>query len=250
MLYKLYLDESGTPDPDNKSFPYFILSGLIVEKDQSDKLKIAADRIKFKYWGNNFSQIVFHSREIGRRENNFSILKDPNIEQPFQRDLFNFLNLSGIKCIIIAVDKRKAKIQKWDTKAIYNNSSSKLLEFFIEFLATKKEKGQIIIESAGTQKDILFYTRYIHYLANGMSSLKITHQKMKTILTSISFVSKNNHDIETQIADLLAYPAGHQCVASDGIKKMILNSYEDKMCQILNNKIIQINSKSSFINLL
>jgi len=244
-FYKLYLDESGTPNLGGNSptFPYFILSGFIVNEEQEVKLKIKADQIKFKYWGR--TDVVFHSREIGRRENNFLILKDPTMEQNFHKDLSQLFVSNGGKSIIAVVNKEKANNLGWKETDVYKKTSNAILSFFIEFLNVKGYKGQIIIESAGTHKDILFYKEYIYFLANGIPNLSLTHNKMKQILTSISFVSKNNQDIETQMADLLAYPAGHNCLVSTGLKTMIPNSYEDKMCKILNDKILKIVYKST-----
>lgn len=240
MLYKLYLDESGTPGLGNynSKFPYFVLSGFVVNEEQSRKLKIKADQVKFKYWGR--TNIVFHSREIGRRENDFSVLKDPVVEQNFHKDLSQLFVNNGGKSIVAIINKDKAKKLGWKEGDVYKKTSSAMLEFFIEYLNAKGNSGQIIIESAGTQKDILFYKEYIYFLANGMPNLSLTHQKMKHIITSISFVSKNNQDIEAQMADLLAYPAGYRCLTSDGSKTMIPNSYEDNMCKILNEKILKI----------
>lgn len=255
MLYKLYLDESGTPDIGNfnPSFPYFILSSFIVNEDQAQHLKIRADQVKFKYWGK--TNIILHSREIGRRENDFLILKDPSIEQNFHKDLSQLLISTGGSCVIAVINKNKAKALGWKYDDVYRNASRAILEFFVEYLFVKKNKGQIIIESAGTNRDILFYKEYIRLLSSGLSILGIDHQKMKQIITSISFVSKNNQDIEAQVADLLAYPAGHNCLISDGTRSIVPNSYEDSMCNILNNKILKFVdkqkgvTKDGFINL-
>ena len=255
MLFKLYLDESGTPNLNggNPKFPYFILSGFIVNEEQARNLKTKADQVKFKYWGR--TNVVFHSREIGRRENNFSILKNPAMEQDFHKDLSQFLVANGGKSIIVVVHKGKAKSAGWKDGDIYKKTSSEMLKFFIEYLYAKNDKGQIVIESAGTKKDIAFYKEYIYFLANGVRELGLDHQKTKQILTSISFVSKNNNDIEEQIADLLAYPAGHNCLVAEGIRTIVLNSYEDNMCKILDTKILRfVNkktgiSKNGFINL-
>lgn len=255
VLFKLYLDESGTPNLDgiNPKFPYFILSGFIVNEEQARNLKIRADQVKFKYWGR--TNIILHSREIGRRENDFSILKNPAVEQNFHKDLSQFLVANAGKSIIVVVHKGKAKSSGWKDSDVYRKTSSEMIRFFIEYLNVKNEKGQIIIESAGTKKDIAFYKEYIYFLANGVKDLGLDHRKTKQILTSISFVSKNNHDIEAQIADLLAYPAGHNCLVADGSRTIVPNSYEDNMCKILDTKILRFMnkntavSKDGFINL-
>lgn len=245
MIYRLYLDETGTPDVKNinPNFPHFIFSGFIVDESQAPKLKTRADQVKFKYWSR--TNVVFHSREIGRRENDFSILKDPSVEQNFHKDLLQLIISTGGSSVVVIVDKNKAKALGWSASDIYRNTSRAMLAFFIEFLHAKNNKGQIIVESAGTKRDLLFYGEYIYLLANGSPSLGLTHQKMKQLLTSISFVSKNNHDIEEQIADLLAYPAAHNCLVASGSRTTIPNSYEDKMCRVLNTKILRFSNKKA-----
>lgn len=245
MIYKLYLDETGTPNTEtyNPAFPYFIFSGFIVDESQASKLKTRADQIKFKYWSR--TNIVFHSREIGRLENDFSILRDPAVEQDFYKDLVQFIISTGGSSVIVVVNKDKAKALGWSTNDVYRNTSRAMLGFFVEFLHAKNNKGQIVVESAGTKRDLLFYREYIYLLANGFATLGLTHQKVKQLLTSISFVSKNNQDIEEQIADLLAYPAGHQCLTRAGIRPLVPNSYEDKMCRVLAGKILKFMNKKT-----
>ena len=249
MLYRLYLDETGTISDvvDPNYFYNFILSGILVNMYQAEHLKIHADQIKFKYWGR--TDVVFHSRDIGRREKDFSILRDPNIEISFHNDLINFLIKDSSKCIIIATNKRTAVDLGWDSAKIYEETVNGMIKFFIEFLHQKKSRGQIFIESAGSQKDISFFKKYIYYLSNGLQGLDLDHNDIKELLTSISFVSKRNFDIETQIADLLSYPAGYQCMCDDKLRKVVPNSYEDKMLGVLQKKIITIGGKNSFIKL-
>lgn len=247
--YQLYLDETGVPNPETPSgyFPYFILSGLLVNHFQNEHLKIKADQVKFKYWGR--TDVIFHSREIGKRENDFAILKDPKVESDFHKDLVNFLIHSSTKSIIVAVDKKRAKSSKWNERLVYENAADATIKFFIEFLNKKGSRGNIIIESSSTIKDIGFLKKYSYYLSHGLPQLKLTHSDIKNLLTGISFVSKRNFDVETQIADLLAYPAGYKCVCDDKLKSMVTNSYEDQMWRVLQAKLININSMNSFIKL-
>jgi len=249
IIYKLHLDETGVPHQvlSRNYFPYFILCGTLTNQYQSENLKINADRIKFKYWGN--VDIVFHSKEIGKRENDFSILKDPKIEIDFHLDLVNFLNKNDAKIIIVAVNKQTAINQGWSDHDIYEKAVDEVIKYFIRFLNKKRSRGQIIIESAGTKKEIVFLKKYSYYLTNGYSDLNLSHRDIKDLLTSISFVSKKNYDIETQMADILAYPAGFQCMCQNGNRTLINNSYEDKMCAVLQQKLIKINAVSSFISL-
>lgn len=247
--YQLYLDETGIPNPITPAnhLPYFILSGLLVNVFQNENLKIRAGQVKFKYWGR--TDIIFHSREIGKREGDFAILKDPVIEAEFHNDLVNFMTNQSTKTIIVAVNKNSAVSAGWNEKMVYENAADMMISFFIEFLQKRRARGKIIVESSNTVKDIAFLKKYSYYLSNGFPSLGLSNSDIKDLLTAISFVSKRNFDIETQIADLLAYPASYRCLCDDGLKTMIPNSYEDRMCNVLQSKLVVINSKNSFIKL-
>jgi len=72
-LLNFFIDELGTADRKEKFSTHYILSGCMVNEYSREWLKIRSDQIKFKYWGK--TDIVFHSREIGRKSGVFSILK-------------------------------------------------------------------------------------------------------------------------------------------------------------------------------
>lgn len=237
--YKLYLDENGSPDINHKSQNY-TLCGIVVNQYQSEKIKIKADQIKFKYW--NHTNIVFHSAEIGRENGDYEILKNPIIKKDFFRDMIHFLNNGEYRCIVISIDKTKAISKGWNSDKIRDYSSDKMIECFIEFLVQKKSSGSVYFESTG-KGDFYFYNRYMYYLSHGIADLDLSQFDIKKLLTSISFVSKKNHDIETQLADLFAYPATCHFLNIEGVKLLIRKSYEEKMCNILNAKIVDVRTQ-------
>jgi hypothetical protein len=232
----LYLDETGSPDTNDHSKNY-TLCGIVVDRSQSEKLKIKADQIKFKYW--NDTNIVFHSKDIGLEKGEYAILKNPITKKDFLKDMFLFINNASFKCIVISIDKTKAISKGWNSAKIRDFASDKMIECYIEYLAKIKSSGSICLESAG-QKDIDFYKRYTYYLSHGLSRLNLTHVDIKKLLTSISFASKKNHDTETQLADLLAYPATCHFLDIEGVKPLVRDSYEDRMCRILSSKIVDV----------
>lgn len=241
----LFIDESGAPALSHFDRNY-TLCGIIVRPYQTESIKVYADRIKFKYW--NDTNVVFHSEEIGKKKNDFAILQNPNIEKAFIKDLLDFLDNTDFRCIVISVDKTKAVANGWNSKQIQDVAMDKMIEFFISFLATKSFRGKIVMESSGG-KDVSFYKRYSAYLSKGYAPLGLTHVDVKQLLTSISFVSKNNHDAETQLADLFAYPATRQFLHNESVKPLIVGSYEHSICEIMKKKIITIGNQSAFVRL-
>jgi len=236
-LFKLFLDESGVPDPGVVSRnPYFSLCGIIVNEAAANHLKIKSDQIKYRYW--KTTDIVFHYNEMSQKINKFTILKNPIISAEFYADIQDLIRTTGIRCIAVSVNKNDALAAGMTTGDIYQQASDEILKAFISFLHNKKSTGQVVIESAGTQKDILLYKRYVHYLSKGLPSLGLDHLGVKNLLTSFSLVSKNNYDIETQIADLLAFPIRVQCRIDDKSLSLISTSNDYKMCQLLKTKLI------------
>ncbi|MBU4375034.1 DUF3800 domain-containing protein [Patescibacteria group bacterium] len=96
--HRLFIDELGTANPKDTNSSLYILAGCSVNEEERLKMKIWADQIKFKYWGH--TNIVFHSREIGRKVNDFKILKDRKIFNDFLKDLGQFLEDAKFKMFL------------------------------------------------------------------------------------------------------------------------------------------------------
>lgn len=244
-IYKLYIDENGSPDLSHHDKNY-TLCGIVVDPYQAGELKIKANQIKFKYW--TTTDIIFHSVDIGRMKNDFAILNNPSIKRDFHRDLIVFLNGGEYKVIIVSINKDKAIKEGWDSKKIQEVAFDEMIESFISYLAKKQYKGQILMESCGG-RDVNFYKRYVSYLSHGLSSLQLSHSDVKALLTSISFVSKNNHDIETQLADLFAYPATRKFLHIENVTPLVIGSYEEKISNILTAKLIEVNGAKNLTRL-
>lgn len=78
----------------------------------------------------------------------------------------------------------------------------------------------------------------MNYLAAGIKKLKVDYKKIQETITSISFVTKNNFDIEEQIADLFAYAARCKYFGQLG-KKVKSGVYEKMMLKLLKDKIFK-----------
>jgi hypothetical protein len=245
IIHKLYIDESGSPELSHHDKNY-TLCGVIVRPYQADSLKTKADQIKFKYW--NDTDIVFHSVEIGLMQNDFTILKNPDIKKNFHKDLIHFLNDGMYKVIVVSVDKEKATKQGLDSKNIQDMAFDKMIGSFLAFLTKNKQKGQIHMETSGG-RDVNLHRRFIFHSSHGYPDLSLTHSDVKTILTSVSFVSKNNHDIETQLADIFAYPATRYFLHIEEKKPLVVGSYEEKVTNILKQKLIDVGGEKSLIRI-
>lgn len=233
----LFIDESGQANPKSKDSPCYILCGCIVNEECRNYLKIRADQIKFKYWGN--TSIVFHSREIGRKVDDFENLRDQDTWKSFQQDLFRFLSSGGFQIFIVVIDKIKAVKRNWNEVKVYKESADLMVKnFVLSLLAFQRNKGRLVVESATSQKDFLYHKAVGYYLSNGIKELKVPYSDVQNVLTEISFVTKKNHDIEEQIADLMTYAARLKFLKK---KPEDLDEYERRIMAILDSKLFSIN---------
>lgn len=233
--YVLFIDETGTANPKDLNSPYYVLAGCVVKEGDREKLKTVSNNIKFKYWNN--TDIVFHSSEIGRKQNSFSIFRSHKRFTEFLEDLEYHLFKRDFRLLYVLVDKEQARTQRWNDQKIYKETSDQIIKNFLCFLLSRGAKGKVVIESATAAKDFYFLKSLSLYLSQGIPLLNITHVQTKQAITSISFVTKNNFDTEEQIADLFAYAA--KCHYMEQNKKATFSGkYEQLVMKILDNKLL------------
>ena len=137
-------------------------------------------------------------------------------------------------------DKKLAKEKGWNSVKVIQETSKKLFYHFIVWLlGMGNAQGKIHIESATAEKDRFYLNEFSYFLAPGCKELSVDFTKIQDILTSISFVTKRNHDIEEQIADLFAYAARCKFLRLNKIGTFKVGSYEDRMIKILESKLFK-----------
>lgn len=113
--------------------------------------------------------------------------------------------------------------------------------FILSLLASGEVRGKLIIESATAEKDFIYHKAAGFYLSNGIKELGITYRDVQDVLTEISFVTKKNHDIEEQIADLLAYAAKLKFMKK---KQSEINTYQANISKIMNTKLFKMHPET------
>lgn len=235
--YRLFIDELGIASPKATESKIYVLTGIMVRNDLRKDLKIKADQIKYKYW--NKTNIIFHSREIGKNFGDFSIFENnEELKESFIKDLFEYLGNIPLTILSIIVDKQKALKTNWNDIKIFKETIKLLYYNYLAFLLGKESSnGKIVVESATAEKDVYYLKYFAYFTSPKCVELNIDYKKIQEILTSISFVTKRNFDIEEQIADIFSYAA--KCKFEHDFKKksFSINSYENKIIKILNEKL-------------
>jgi len=238
--FKLYVDESGNSHPGNhRQSPYYILVGCIIDCTHQEELKVRADQIKFKYWGR--TDIVFHSLEIARDIGDFTIFAgNPQLKTEFMSDLFTFLNEAKVSLTICLVDKRVANSRRWSEKTVVRRTARSVMGAFLaKVTANLPSNGQLVFEASNGFKDEEYLAAFNYYLSPNFLRNDPDYTDVRQCLTSINFVTKQNHDIETQLSDLFAYAARCKHEADQGSKTFAPRSYEERMIRVLEAKLIQ-----------
>ena len=243
--YRLFIDELGIANPKAIESKIYALTGIMVRNDLRDDLKTRADQIKYKYW--NKTNIVFHSREIGKNLGDFSIFnKNEKLKESFLKDLLEYLSHTPLTVLSIIVDKQEAFRKNWNDIKITKETIRLLYYNYLAFLLGKESSnGKIVVESATAEKDVYYLKYFAYFTSPRCIELNINYKKIQEILTSISFVTKRNFDIEEQIADLFSYASKCKFLKEVQKKPFSLGSYENSIIKILNNKFFSKPNKLS-----
>ena len=234
--YHLFIDELGTPDPSDGLSEVYILCGCAVPEFKRETLKVKSDQIKFKYWDR--TDFAFHSREMGRNEGVFNIFeKNSKLKESFYNDLLKFLSKTPVINFSVLVDKKRAENEKWDNIRVVKSTAYYLIQNFISIvLSSSNAQGKIVIEATSASKDRYYLDAFTYFLSPKAKEFEVSYKDVQKQITSISFVSKHNLDIEEQIADLFAYGVKCKYDRDKNGKQFLRNSYEEKLIKIVESK--------------
>ena len=241
--YKLYVDELGTSHPGTASVqPYYILMGCVIDERYQAQLKIHADQIKFKYWGR--TDIVFHSADMARNEKDYAIFTGkPTLKQEFLVDLIKFLSGAKVVFTVCVIDKMAIVGKGWqETKIVEYTAKSIMGSFLAKVKSMEPSNGKMIFEISNGFKDRIYLETFNYLISPDFSHQDADYdfRDVRQTLTSINFVTKQNHDIETQISDILSYAAKCKVLSDIGSKTYVNGSYEADIIAVLENKLMKI----------
>lgn len=226
--YYLFLDESGHHGLKkiNQEFPIFLLCGCLISKGNYQKFEKDIDNLKIKYF--NDKEIVLHSTDIRKWQNNFKILGNIKLRNEFYKDLDDILNKTEFTIISSAVIKEEyVKTYGPQTVNPYEISLASILDRSILFSDNIGCKNiTVIAESRGRREDSQLHDQYQLILSNGTALNKSL--KFKKLFTDIDFKKKKDNIVGTQLCDLVAYPVSTKILYPDRVN-MAFSIIEDKL---------------------
>jgi len=208
MQYLLFLDESGDHGLNNidPQYPVFVLCGIILPETSYQLLQSEVANIKQKFWGNK--KVIFHSRDIRKCENEFTILFDNEIKGNFYKAVNNIISKSDYTIITSAIQKENY-IKRYGRLSddVYEIALSFVLEraiFYLDDIREEKKSLQIVIEQRGKKEDQKLSQHFNTLLARGTGYVNAT--RIWNYGINISFQKKKDDIVGLQVADLIAYP--------------------------------------------
>ena len=118
---------------------------------------------------------------------------------------------------------------------------------YISYLLKKKKaSGHVVVEASDKNQDSDILAAYNAILCNGIDGL--TSLEVRERLTCLSFVTKNNHDPETQLADIGAHFTNVKERMTDKLlyngqtdfDKQVAKIYEEKAITLLDGGGVQV----------
>jgi hypothetical protein len=214
----LFIDESGDHGLKtiDESFPVFLLCGVLISENEFSKINSIVNNAKLKYWDN--TNVILHSRDIRKCNNEFKILFDLKIKEQFYNDLNNILTSSNYKIICSAIDKISF-IKKYGKLEddVYEIALSFILERTIFCLDELQDCDslEIIIEKRGKKEDAKL-ANHLNKL-NQVGTFYVDAERMKKYAVKHSFLDKRKNNNGLQISDLLAYPIARKIIFPEGV---------------------------------
>lgn len=241
--YCLFIDESGLPAPAYQIERPYILVGCAIDVKKREELNIKANELKNKYWGK--SNVVFHHDELAKNKNDFEIFKyDPELKESFEKDLIKFLHRAPLNVFITVIDKQKIE-PNWTQETIVRKTARSVFYDYIAYLYSRQSpKGEIVIEASNSEKDKYYLAAFSYFLSPAWkikNSDFIELKNINEVISSISFTTKHNHDIETQIADIFGFAAYCLYLKKIKGKKFSKGTYKNDLIGALNDKLYKTN---------
>ena len=232
-MYIKYVDESGDPGTHPLSSPHFILSGLIVHKNDWEKylnrLKAFRKSLKAKYGLNQRTEL--HTAELIRikkiveykkinKSNRLNIIRDYCAEMPLIFDTAKVINVS-------------IKISEHPGVDIFNLSWSRLLQRFDTFLKkVGNDKGIVVADDTDSLKLMSLQRKMRLYNPTPSHYTGTYNAPIDSIIEDI-FSRSSHHSYFLQSVDVVAHTLYRMEYPKGSLKKFGLEHQFKKLEPIL-----------------
>lgn len=250
MKYRLYIDEVGNADMNasaDENHRYLNLTGIIIELGHiQTAIYPQMEAIKATFFGSHPDDpIVFHRRELVRRERPFQQLNDPKTRAEFDKAMLSHLRSWDYHVVSVTIDKLELqkRYQIWRYHP-YHYCLHVILERYVMFLEDKETTGDVMAEARGGKEDQKLKDSFTRIFEHGTDY--VTAERFQATLTSrqIKLKKKENNIAGLQLADLIAHPS-HRSILATHQKQKQSADFGGQVVQILMESKYFRNPKTS-----
>lgn len=213
--YRLYIDEVGNSDLKSSRNPnhrYLSLTGVILDLDYvMNVIYPELEDFKCRFFNSHPDEpIILHRKELVNKKPPFTALREPEIEQAFNRELLEKLTTWQYVVITATIDKMRhmEQYQVWRYDPYYYCLKI-LMERFVLWLKKHHHHsvGDVLAESRGGNEDMRLKKSFTRVYEEGSEWVRTVD--FQTYLTSgqLKVKPKSNNISGLQLADLVAYPS-------------------------------------------
>lgn len=193
-----------------------MLCGILISEDNYNSIKKEINQIKIDFWNNK--NVIFHSRDIRKCNNEFQILFDLNVKNKFYNAI-NSLVQKPLYNIIVASINKTAFIKKYGRlkNDVYEISLSFILERTVFCLDNLNNCSQleIIIKRRGKKEDKKL-AEHLHKIKQ-IGTYFVDSKRIKNYGFKAEFSWKSENINGLQLSDLIAYPIARQILNPKGV---------------------------------
>lgn len=249
MKYRIYIDEVGssdlkaTIDPVNR---YLSLTGVVIDLQHvKETVTPEMEAMKNKYFHQHPDDpIIFHRKEVMNKKFPFHSLKNPSIEEAFNKEFLDCLSRWSYKIITVVIDKyehqQRYNVWRYDP---YHYAMSIVFERYHLRLKEIKQLGDMMFESRGGKEDTRLKESYRTIFKNGTDYMKA--EDIDETLTSkeLKIKPKSANVAGLQLADLLAFPAQRYALKQYNLVNDGRNTFNERIIEIIKNKFFTRDNK-------
>lgn len=195
---------------------WFTITGVVMDREIFPYYRESINEIKYEYWNDGVydyrsgtRRVVFHSREIRRREGPFN----PKLidYKNFINDISIMIKSTNFKIYSSSIDKINHISQYSNPFHVYNLNLNFVIERFCSELNRNNENGIILLESRGKKEDMSNLNYLINLINNGNNYKSKDHfSRIRGVYFNPKWCFEKNSGkasyILLELADIVSYP--------------------------------------------
>jgi len=236
-VFRIFIDEVGNADlgsASNDNERYLSLTGVIVELNyHNGPLTQELSAVKVDVFGSH--AITLHRRELRRKEDPFTALRDDAIKARFDHQVLRLFADLQYRVITVIIDKREHldRYKVWRFHP-YHYCLTVMLERYVMHLSDLGSTGDVMVETRQKADNEKLAAAYRYFYDHG--SDWIDSSRAQRILTTreLKIRAKDTNIAGLQIADLLAHPS-FRAYQSEHLNVPMTAPFGSKVAEILRN---------------